>query len=85
MISSSWHQHIISRLLFKIFIQNQSEKQEKIFPLKDKVKAEPGRTLGPPIIVSKFKQKLTQETFQTRIGREKFKENHEVKMSLHVV
>ena len=65
--------------------QNRNEKQEKIFPLKDKVKAEPGRTLGPPIIVSKFKQKLTQETFQTRIGREKFKENHEVKMSLHVV
>ena len=65
--------------------QNRNEKQEKIFPLKDKVKAEPGRTLGPPIIVSKFKQKLTEETFQTRIGREKFKENHEVKMSLHVV
>ena len=59
--------------------------EKKFFPLKDKVKAEPGRTPRPPIIVSKLKQKLILETSPTRIGREKFKENHEVKIALHVV
>ena len=66
---------MILKLLFKKFTQNRIEKQEKLFPLQDKVKAEPGRTLGPPITVSKFKQKLMQETFQTRIGRGELKEN----------
>ena len=65
--------------------RNRNEKREKVFPLKDKVKAEPGRTPRPPIIVSKLKQKLILETSQTRIGRGKFKENHEVKIALHVV
>ena len=81
MISSFWHQCIVLKLLLNRLVeqasstQNPNEKQEKEFPLKDKVKAKTGRTPRPPIIVS---QSLNR-------NRREFKENHEVKIALHVV